>query len=162
MRTIQYIVKELKNEKLIIKQNGKFYKARDSKMDNPYMYEKYGKIVLEETLNLSNLYSEKQLTHQLISRFGLIILFNFIIAYQDINDNSKNKIINFYDGNDVSWLKNVISIDNMYDHFKKIIEQDYFENKYDRNIAKTRKLLQIIESDYSSISSILSEIKKNL
>ena len=148
---------------MIIKHERKFYIVKYPNINSPYITEKYGKTILEQIFKQSNFYSEKQLIQDLVNKFGLIILFNFLTALQDIRDRTVDKVINPYeDDAEIHWLKNVISIEDMYTYFKPIIEQYKKQNNYKENIQISNNLLNVIKSEYPSISSTLSEVKNHL
>ena len=160
MRTIQLIVNELRNENLIFKQNGKFYSSKNLSINSPYITEQYRQIILEKILHPSTFHSKKQLIHDLVNRFGLILVFNFIIAHQDIKENNLEKVTNFYDdkNNEISWLKNVISIDDMYNHFIKVIKS--YEQYYKaESVTNLSNLMNSIKFEYPIIYSSLMDIK---
>jgi hypothetical protein len=160
MRTIQLIVKELQNENIIFKQNGNFYSSKNLSINSPYITEQYRQIILEKILNPSNIYSEKELIQDLVNKFGLIILFHFITALQDIRDKSLDKVKNLYEDDiEIGWLKSVISIENMYSYFKTLIERFEKQIKYKENTQISSNLLNVIKSEYPSISSTLSDVK---
>ena len=163
IRTIENLVNELHKEGLLIRQKRRFQLVQNDDFSSPYISEEYGKLMTERILDL-DLKRESSPTpiKELINRFGLIVVYNFIIAYQEIKNKTDQKITNIYENYDeISWLEDVISVSDMYTKFIKIIEQYEIQNKYEGDILITKKLLNIIKSEYPSISSTLDEVKNH-